>query len=106
MASVDPRKVQWHHDSINEKAVQHYMRHPNKPFDGQSGQVYIERGRDGRLYGANGRHRAEAARRTGRRLDVRIVDNPQRTSAFTSGGCLGMVMFVVVAVGLVRRGLA
>ncbi len=104
MASIDPRKVTWHHSNYNEKAVRHYMEHPNRPFDSASGEIYIERGKGGQLYGANGVHRAEAARRQGRKLEVKIVDNPQRTSAFTSGGCLGMVMFVTVVVGLMRKG--
>jgi hypothetical protein len=99
---IDPSKVKWHHHSLNEKVVEHYMRHPNKPFDGQSGTPYVEIGKGGRMYGANGAHRAEAARRTGRKLDAVVVNNPARTAAFSSG-C--MVMSVAL-VGVVVLGLA
>lgn len=93
---IDPNKVRWHHNDLNEKAVRHYMKHPNKPFDGSSGEVYIEIGKGGRMYGANGRHRAEAARRTGRKFDAQVVHNPQRDAAFSNPGCLGMVMMLAV----------
>lgn len=102
MASVDPRKVTWHHNDLNEKAVRHYMKYPNKPFDGESGTPYVEVGKGGRMYGANGRHRAEAARRMGRKFEATVVHNPQRDRAFTSG-CMGLMLCAAVLVGLIGR---
>ena len=95
---IDPSKVTWHHSDYNEKAVRHYMKHPNKPFDSASGTPYVEIGKGGRMYGANGAHRAEAARRTGRKLDAVVVNNPSRTAAFASGGCLIMTVWLVALV--------
>jgi len=93
---INPNKIIWHHDDLNEDAVAHYMEHPDKPYDGDSGTVEIEIGKNGQMYGANGRHRAEAARRTGRKLEANVVNNPERTQAFSNPGCLGLIMLVAV----------
>ena len=95
---INPNKIIWHHHNLNEKAVQHYTKHPNKPYDSASGEVYVEIGKNGQMYGANGRHRAEAARRTGRKLEANVVNNPQRTQAFSNPGCLGLIMMVALVV--------
>lgn len=100
---IDPNKVIWHHSDLNAKAVAHYERHPNKPFDSASGTPYIEVGKDGRMYGGNGRHRAQAAINKGRKLDAIVVSNPARTAAFSSG-CMVMTLGLVgmAVVGLAR----
>jgi hypothetical protein len=74
---VDPRKVRWHHNDLNERAVKHYEQHPDQPYDGQSGDPYVVVDQRGRMHGRNGRHRAEAAARQGRRLRVRVRDERQ-----------------------------
>lgn len=71
---IDPNKVRWEGHKVNEKAVQAYMRNPNHvPFmDGDGPPLVVLR--KGRLIGINGKHRAIAAMRTGRKLKVQYYE--------------------------------
>ncbi|MGH8919376.1 MAG: hypothetical protein ACRD0H_13790 [Actinomycetes bacterium] len=69
---IDPRKVTWPRHRLNEKAVARYERNPGAYSD--DGDPLIVRRRDGSLWGQNGKHRGEAARRQGRRLRARYYD--------------------------------
>ena len=69
---VNPNDVQWNESyKLNEKAVKEYEDNPNK--QSTDGDPFVTR-RNGKLYGNNGRHRGEAARRKGRKLRTRVHD--------------------------------
>ena|SRR5579884_1163339 len=74
---IDPHTVEWAGHKVNEKAVREYERNPNKPSD--DGDPFVVRGKDGRLHGWNGKHRATAAMRQGRKLLVRLDESEWKT---------------------------
>jgi hypothetical protein len=96
---LDPRDVRWHPHKLNEDAVAWYTKHPHKPYRGDSdGDPFVVIGRDGVARGWNGSHRAEAARRAGRKINARVHDERVSGPA-TSGGC-ALVLVAMLAVPL------
>ncbi len=102
--SVDPRGVHTNH-KLSAKHVEAYRN--GAKADGAEPFLVIDE--HGRRYWANGAHRAEAARLQGKNVTARVHD-VRKSGALVAGteGCMvmtvGLVMFVVVAVGLIRRG--
>jgi hypothetical protein len=97
---VDPNKVRWANTPLSERHVQAYMRRPNK--SSSDGDPFVVRRPDGTLEGWNGKHRGEAARRQGRKLTARVHD--ERTAGpAQAAGCMGLMLWCAVLVGLIRR---
>lgn len=74
---INPTSVRWHRNKFDEKAVAYYMAHPDGRLNSRSGDPFVSAG--GVLN--NGAHRAEAARRTGRRLHAYVADPPARANS-------------------------
>ena len=88
IVDLDPRQVRWANTPVDRKAVEHYKRHPHRPYNpaDHDGDPCVVRAADGTLEGRNGKHRAIAAIETGRRLKVRLHDEgtPQRQRGWFS----------------------
>ena len=70
--AIDPRTVEWANTRVSESHVQAYIANPNRYSD--DGDPYVVIGTDGKARGHNGKHRATAAMRTGRKLRARVSD--------------------------------
>jgi hypothetical protein len=70
--TIDPRTVKWANTPLDESAVREYERNPNRRSS--DGDPFVVVGKDGVARGWNGKHRATAAMRQGRKLRVRFWD--------------------------------
>lgn len=71
--TVDPNTVNLRSGRINRRDVERYKRNPNARATGGD-KIYVVRRNDGSLFAREGAHRITAARETGRRIRVHIVD--------------------------------
>jgi hypothetical protein len=69
---IDPHEVTWASTPLNEKAVQAYEENPDRWSD--DGDPFVVVNEHGVVEGWNGKHRAVAAMRRGRKLKVRYWD--------------------------------
>ncbi|WP_028938250.1 hypothetical protein [Pseudonocardia spinosispora] len=74
---IDPRKVKWADTPVDEAWVRRYMQNPNltrSVWEGGDGDPFVVVNKHGVAEGWNGKHRATAAMRQGRKLRVRYFD--------------------------------
>lgn len=71
--TVNPRKVEIRPGRVNRRDVERYKADPNARATGGD-KVYVVRDSRGRLHAREGAHRITAARETGRRIRVHVVD--------------------------------
>ena len=71
--TVNPRKIKIRGGTINRRDVERYKADPNARATGGD-KVYVVRRADGTLFAREGAHRITAARETGRKIRVHVVD--------------------------------
>jgi hypothetical protein len=71
--TVNPNRIKLRSGTINRRDVERYKRNPNARATGGD-KVYVVRRADGTLFAREGAHRITAARETGRRIRIHVVD--------------------------------